>query len=340
MGLALGELAKCIGGQLQGDPECLITSVATLQDAGAGAISFLANPRYRKYLHGTKASAVILSAEHAGECPAATITTPNPYAAYARVARLLFPASGARQGVHPSAIVGCNCHIDDMAWIGPHCIIEDEVTISAGVQLQAGCFIGTGSRIGNETTIGPQVTVCYATDIGARAVIHPGVVIGSDGFGLANDNERWIKVPQLGRVRIGSDVEIGANTTIDRGTLGDTIIEDGVKLDNQVQVAHNVRIGKHTVVAGCTGISGSTDIGHHCRIGGGVGILGHLEIADHVTVTAMSLVTKSIPGPGTYSSGMPVQEHTAWNRNVGSFREIDELVKKLRQPGKRAGKTG
>jgi UDP-3-O-[3-hydroxymyristoyl] glucosamine N-acyltransferase len=340
MGLALGELSQRIGGQLQGDPDCVITTVAALQDAVQGAISFLANPRYRRYLHGTKASAVILSAEHADDCPTATITVANPYAAYARAATLLFPAAGTRQGVHSSAIIGSSCNVDATAWIGPHCIVEDEVTIAAGVQLQGGCFIGKGSRIGHETTLGPQVTICQAADIGARGVIHPGVVIGSDGFGLANDNGRWIKVPQLGRVRIGSDVEIGANTTIDRGALGDTVIGDGVKLDNQVHVAHNVRIGKHTVVAGCTGISGSANIGCHCRIGGGVGILGHLEIGDHVTVTAMSLVTKSIPGPGMYSSGMPVQEHMAWKRNVGSFREIGELLKKLRRPGKHTGKAG
>jgi UDP-3-O-[3-hydroxymyristoyl] glucosamine N-acyltransferase len=339
MGLALGELSQRIGGQLQGDPERMITTVATLQDAVAGEISFLANPRYRRYLQGTRASAVILSAEHAGDCPTATITVANPYAAYARAATLLFPAAGARQGVHASAVIGNNCSVDATAWIGPHCIIEDDVTIAAGVQLQGGCFVGKGSRIGNATMLGPQVTVCHAVDIGARGLIHPGVVIGSDGFGLANDDGRWIKVPQLGRVCIGSDVEIGANSTIDRGALGDTIIEDGVKLDNQVHVAHNVRIGKHTVVAGCTGISGSADIGCHCRIGGGVGILGHLEIADHVTVTAMSLVTKSLPGPGRYSSGMPAQEHTAWKRNVGSFRDIGELLKKLRRSGKHADKT-
>ncbi len=339
MGLALGELAQRIGGQLQGDPDCRVTTVATLQEAGEGELSFLANPRYRKYLHGTRASAVILSAEHAGDCPAATITVTNPYAAWARAARLLAPPAGSRQGVHPGATIGSNCSIDATAWIGPQCIIEDDVTIAAGVQLQGSCFIGRGSRIGDETRLGPQVTVCYASVIGARAVIHPGVVIGGDGFGLANEDGHWIKVPQLGRVCIGDDVEIGANTTIDRGALGDTLVEDGVKLDNQVHIAHNVRIGRHTVVAGCTGISGSADIGSHCRIGGGVGILGHLEIADHVTVTAMSLVTKSIPGPGMYSSGMPVQEHMAWNRNVGSFRELGELLKKLRRSGKHAGKS-
>jgi len=339
MGLVLGELAKCVGGQLQGDPECPITAVATLQAAGDGEISFLANPRYRKYLSGTRAAAVILSIEHASECPTATITVSNPYAAYARIAALLYPAAALRQEVHANAQIGNNCRIDATAWIGPHCIIEDDVTIAAGVQLQGGCFVGNGSRIGHATTLGPQVTVCHSVDIGARTAVHPGVVIGSDGFGLANDEGHWLKVPQLGRVCIGDDVEIGANTTIDRGALGDTIIEDGVKIDNQVHVAHNVRIGRHTVVAGCTGISGSAVIGRHCRIGGGVGILGHLEIVDHVTVTAMSLVTKSISEPGMYSSGMPAQEHAVWIRNVGSFRGIGELVRKLRRPGKRAGKA-
>lgn len=322
MGLTLGELAGRIGGRLHGNPDCRITRVATLRDAGEGAISFLANPRYRKYLRTTRASAVILKAEYAGESPAATLTVAEPYVAYAKVAALLYPADTACRGIHPAAIIGSHCRIADSAWIGPGCIIEDDVVIEAGVQLGAGCFVGSGSRIGTGSVFQPRVVICRSISIGKRVLVHPGVIIGADGFGIALEGGRWLKVPQLGSVRIGDDVEIGANTTIDRGALDDTVIEEGVKLDNQVQVAHNVHIGAHTAVAACTGISGSARIGSHCRIGGGVGILGHLEIADHVTVTAMTMVTRSISTPGVYSSGIPAQENRAWNRNIGHLRRL------------------
>lgn len=335
MGMALGELAEHIGGVLNGDPDCTVTSVATLQDAGEGALSFLANPRYRKYLSRTRAAAVILTAEQADACPTATITVRDPYMAYARAAALLFPAETARQGIHPDAIIGANCRIDPTVWVGPRCVIEDNVVLAAGVQLQGHCLIGSGSCIGRGGIIKAQVTICHAVSIGERVVIHPGAVIGSDGFGFAEDSGRWIKVPQLGRISIGDDVEIGANTTIDRGAVGNTVIENGVKLDNQVHVAHNVRIGSHTAIAGCTGISGSTHIGSHCRIGGGVGILGHLDIVDHVTVTAMTLVTKSISAPGVYSSGIPAQENTTWNRNILTLRELGGRARQGQGPGKR-----
>jgi UDP-3-O-[3-hydroxymyristoyl] glucosamine N-acyltransferase len=334
MGMALGELADYIGGVLNGDPDCTVTSVATLQDAGEGAISFLANPRYRKYLYSTRATAVILTAEQADSCPTATITVHDPYLAYARAAALLFPAENARLGVHPDATIGANCRIDPTAWVGPRCVIEDNVVLAAGVQLQGHCLIGKGSCIGRDGIIKAQVTICHDVTIGERVLVHPGAVIGSDGFGLAEDKGQWIKVPQLGRVVIGDDVEIGANTTIDRGTIGNTVIENGVKLDNQVHIAHNVCIGSHTAIAGCTGISGSTKIGSHCRIGGGVGILGHLDIVDHVTVTAMTLVTKSLSAPGVYSSGIPAQENITWNRNIVSLRELGDRAGQRQGPGK------
>jgi UDP-3-O-[3-hydroxymyristoyl] glucosamine N-acyltransferase len=329
MGFTLGELARCIGGELRGNPDCRITAVASLRSAGEGAISFLANARYRKYLRATRASAVIVTAEHAAESPTATLTVADPYTAYARIAGLLYPAKSARRGRHPDAIVGDHCRIDDSAWIGPGCIIEDEADIGAGVQLGAGCFVGRGSRIGANSVLHARVVVCEAVSIGERALVHPGVVIGSDGFGHAEDDGKWLKVPQLGGVWIGADVEIGANTTIDRGALEDTVVEDGVKLDNQVHVAHNVHIGAHTAIAACTGISGSARIGSHCRIGGGVGVLGHLEIADHVTVTAMTMVARSINAPGVYSSGLPAQDNTAWNRNVGNLRRLAGLARRL-----------
>ena len=330
MGLALGELAGRIGGELHGDPDCLVSSVGTLQHAGEGSISFLANRAYRKYLPATRASAVILEAAFAGECPTATITVTDPYVAYARVAALLSSPPAPRHGVHPGAVIGEGCEIASSAWVGPHCIIEDGAVIAAGVQLAGGCFIGRGSHIGADCVFHAGVTLCHGVTLGERVTLHPGVVIGSDGFGLANDNGQWLKVPQLGGVCIGSDVEIGAGSTIDRGALEDTIIADGVKIDNQVHIAHNARIGAHTAIAACVGISGSTRIGDHCSIGGGAGILGHLEITDHVVITAMTLVTKSISRPGVYSSGVPAQENATWNRNAVRLRRLDKLAGKVR----------
>jgi UDP-3-O-[3-hydroxymyristoyl] glucosamine N-acyltransferase len=329
MELALGELAGRLGGELRGNPDCVIRSVATLQRARQGDISFLANRAYRKYLGTTQASAVILEAAFAGECPTATITVDNPYAAYARAAALLCEAPGGRRGVHPSAVIGAGCKIDPSAWVGPQSVVEDGVSIGDGVQIAGGCCIGRGSRLGAHSVLHPHVVITHGIHIGESVVLHPGAVIGSDGFGFASEHGRWLKVPQLGGVVIGNDVEIGAGTTVDRGTLDDTVIADGVKIDNQVQIAHNVRIGAHTAIAGCVGISGSASIGSHCRIGGGAGILGHLEIVDHVVVTAMSLVTKSITRAGVYSSGIPVQEHALWNRNNARFRRLDRLARRL-----------
>jgi UDP-3-O-[3-hydroxymyristoyl] glucosamine N-acyltransferase len=329
MGITLAVLADSLGAELRGDASALITSVASLEHATEGAVSFLANTRYRKHLHGTRATAVILQAKYADEAPGAVLVVSNPYAAYARAASLLGPRPPACQGVHPATVTGARCRIDDSAWIGPNCVLEDGVTIGAGTQLAAGCFVGRDTRIGAGGVIHPNVVICQGVTIGDRVTVHPGAVIGSDGFGLARDEGRWLKVPQLGGVSIGNDVEIGANTTIDRGTLDSTVLEDGVKLDNQIQVAHNVHIGEHTVVAGCVGISGSARIGSRCMIGGGVGIVGHLEIADDVTVTGMTMVTQSITRPGVYSSGLPAQENTAWGRNTVRLRQLDELARRL-----------
>jgi UDP-3-O-[3-hydroxymyristoyl] glucosamine N-acyltransferase len=329
MGITLAVLADSLGAELRGDASALITSVASLEHATEGAVSFLASTRYRKHLHGTRATAVILQAKYADEAPGAVLVVSNPYAAYARAASLLGPRPPARQGVHPATVTGARCRIDDSAWIGPNCVLEDGVTIGAGTQLAAGCFVGRDTRIGAGGVIHPNVVICQGVTIGDRVMVHPGAVIGSDGFGLARDDGRWLKVPQLGGVSIGNDVEIGANTTVDRGTLDNTVLEDGVKLDNQIQVAHNVHIGEHTVVAGCVGISGSARIGSRCMIGGGVGIVGHLEIADDVTVTGMTMVTQSITRPGVYSSGLPEQENTAWGRNTVRLRQLDELARRL-----------
>lgn len=329
MGIALGELARRLGGVLHGDPDCMVTSVATLQNAGHGAITFLANGRYRKYLPATQASAVILGADDEEASPTATITVSNPYAAYAQAATILCPLPFPEPGVHPGVVIGDACNIDETACIGPNCIIESGVTISAGVSLGGGCFIGRDSFIGAGSRLHAGVVICHGARIGARVLVHPGAVIGSDGFGLAEDGGKWLKVPQLGGVCIGDDVEIGAGTTIDRGTLEDTVIENGVKLDNQIQVAHNVHIGAHTAIAGCVGISGSVRIGKHCRIGGGAGIVGHLRITDNVTITGMTLVTTSITVPGVYSSGIAAQENASWNRNCVRLRQLDTLARRV-----------
>lgn len=331
MAISLGELAARLDVQLRGDGDLFIEGVATLQNARAGCLSFLANPRYRQYLGATRASAVVIAPEDEGACPVAALISRNPYATYARAAALLYPAAPAPWGVHPTASVDASAVVAEDAWVGPMSVIEADAVLEAGVQVGPGCVVGPGARVGEQSRLVANVTLCHGVQIGRRALIHPGVVIGSDGFGIANESGRWIKVPQVGGVVIGDDVEIGANTSIDRGAVEDTVLEDGVKLDNQIQVGHNVRIGAHTAIAGCVGIAGSARIGHHCAIGGGAGILGHLELADHVQVTAMSLVTRSITEPGVYSSGVPAQPGKTWNRNYARFRELDELARRVRK---------
>ncbi|MFN2309490.1 MAG: UDP-3-O-(3-hydroxymyristoyl)glucosamine N-acyltransferase, partial [Gammaproteobacteria bacterium] len=304
MGLTLGELAERTGAELRGDPMLPIEGVCTLQDGHPDRITFLANPRYRKHLRATRAAAVILAPADLPECPVPALVSANPYAAYARAASLLSAAPSPGPGVHPSAVVAADSQVDAGACIGPLCVIESGAVIARGAVLGPGCVIGRDVVVGEDTRLVANVTLCHGVRLGKRCLLHPGAVIGSDGFGLAKEAGRWLKVPQLGGVRIGDDVEIGANTSVDRGALEDTLIADGVKLDNQIQVAHNVQIGEHTAVAGCVGISGSARIGAHCLLGGGVGVVGHLDIADGTVVTGMSMVTKSITEPGVYSSGL------------------------------------
>lgn len=330
MALTLGELAHRIDAELHGDAETIINAVATLQDAQPGEITFLAGSRYRKYLANTRATAVILSALDLDNCPVSSLVVDSPALSYARVATLLHPLPAPAPGVHANASVSPSSCIHASASVGAYCVIEAGVQIAAHVTIGPGCIIGTDATIGEHSHLVGHVTLCHATQLGRRVLIHPGAVIGSDGFGLANDKGTWIKIPQLGKVRIGDDVEIGANTTIDRGALGDTVIEDGVKLDNQIQVAHNVHIGAHTAIAGCVGIAGSARIGRRCTIGGGVGIAGHLEIADDVHITGMTLVSKSILEPGLYSSGLPAQPNQLWNKTLARLRQLDELLRRLK----------
>jgi UDP-3-O-[3-hydroxymyristoyl] glucosamine N-acyltransferase len=320
---SLGELAVRFGLGLRGDPGLNVSRVATLSHAEAGSISFLANTRYRRQMESTRATAVLVGPENAAGCPVAALIDPNPYLAYARIAELLHPQAAAEAGIHPSAVVSMSARIADSASVGPLTVIEDDVEIGERVFLGPGCIVQRGARVGADSRMLARVNVCAGVRIGRRCIVHAGAVIGADGFGFAPDAGTWVKVPQVGSVQIGDDVEIGANTTIDRGAIDDTVVEDGVKLDNQIQVGHNVTIGAHTAIAGCVGISGSTTIGRRCMIGGGVGIAGHLTIADDVVVTGCSLVSASIRHAGSYSSGMPTVETRMWRRMVARLRRLD-----------------
>jgi UDP-3-O-[3-hydroxymyristoyl] glucosamine N-acyltransferase len=317
-------LAVRFGLELRGSPALRVSHVATLSQATEGALSFLANSRYRKHLGSSRATAIVVAPADVDACPVAALVDPNPYLAYAQIATLMYPVAPATAGIHPSAVVASDARIAASASLGPLCVIEAGADIGERVKVGAGCTILAGARIGNDTQLMPRVTLYPAVSIGARCLLHTGAVIGADGFGFAPDQGTWFKVPQVGSVRIGDDVEIGANTTIDRGAIEDTIVENGAKLDNQIQVGHNVVIGAHTAIAACTGISGSTTIGKRCMIGGMVGFAGHLTIADDVTVTGCSLVSASIREAGSYSSGMPTVETRAWRRMVANLRRFGE----------------
>lgn len=327
----LSALAEQVNGRLIGAADYPIKTVGTLQKAGSDAISFLANSKYRKFLKTTHAGAVIVSADDCDAAHGNVIVAEDPYVAYARIATLLYPAvKVAEPGIHPSAVVEPGTQIDPTAAIGALCFIGAGASVAANVQIGPGCIISPDVSIAENSILMARVTLCHGVRIGQRAMIHPGVVIGADGFGIAHDKTQWIKVAQVGGVEIGNDVDIGANTTIDRGAIEDTIIGNGVKLDNQIQIGHNVIIGEHTVIAGCVGIAGSTRIGSHCAIGGASAIAGHIEICDGVQLTGMSMVTKSISQSGTYSSGIPVEPTREWHKNVVRYRQMDKLQMRVK----------
>ena len=335
MAYRLGDLAEQVGAELRGDADCEVVRVSQLQNALPGAISFLANSRYLKHLADTRASAVIISPELAQESPVAVLVSDNPYLCYARVADILHPTAFFRAGIHPTSVIAEDANIADDVCIGPCSVIEAGSWIGQRVYIGPGCVVGAGSRIGRESRLVANVTLCTRSNIGERVLIHPGAVIGSDGFGLANDRGKWIKVPQLGGVTIGNDVEIGANTTIDCGTINDTIIADGVKLDNQIQIAHNVEIGENTAIAGCAGIAGSTRVGKNCTIGGGVGLAGHLEIGDDIHFSGQSLVTRSFTEPGHYSGNLPAVATGEWRKTVARIRRMNDMIQRLKALEKR-----
>jgi UDP-3-O-[3-hydroxymyristoyl] glucosamine N-acyltransferase len=337
MELSLGELAIRHGLELRGDPDARVTRVGTLQDAGPDAVSFLANPRYRKHLGSTRAGAVVLEAALAEQCAVAVLISRNPYASYARIAADLHPAPAFAPGIRAGAIVDPTADVAADACVAPGAVIEAGARIGPGAYVGPNCVVGAGTEVGAGSRLVASVTLCGGVRLGKRVLVHPGAVIGGDGFGLAREPEGWIKVPQIGGVIIGDDVEVGANTTIDRGAIGDTVIEEGVKLDNLIQVAHNVRIGAHTVVAGCTGISGSTTIGRNCTIAGAVGIGGHIEIPDGTVVTGMSMVSHTIRKAGVYSSAVQFDEAATFRRNNARFKQLDRMARRIAELEKRLG---
>lgn len=337
MSVTLGELAVRFGCELRGDPALTVDSVGALDSAGPRAVAFLANPKYAARLAETRAGAVVLDAKSAASSPVPALIVANPHATYARIATLLHPDPPASPGIHAHASVAGSARIDASAEIGAH------VVVGEGARVGARCFVGPGSVIERNAVIGDdarlvaRVFVGHDVQLGARCVVQPGAVIGGDGFGFANDKGTWVKVPQVGSVVVGADVEIGANTTIDRGAMGDTVIEEGVKLDNLIMIAHNCRIGAHSALAAQIGIAGSTTVGKRCVLGGKVGLSGHLTLCDDVVVLGTSFISHNITKPGMYSSALPSEEAGAWRRIVARIKRLDVMAKRLRAIEKRVG---
>ncbi|MFV3403391.1 MULTISPECIES: UDP-3-O-(3-hydroxymyristoyl)glucosamine N-acyltransferase [Pseudomonas] len=333
--MTLGQLAEALGAQLKGSEALPITGLATLQDAGPGQLSFLANKQYRKFLDDTQAGAVLLKAEDAEGFAGNALIVADPYLAYARISHLFDPKPKAVAGIHPSAVVHEDAQVDASASIGPFVVVEAGARIGAHVTVGAHSVIGARCVIGEGGWLAPRVTLYHDVTIGKRVVIQSGAVIGGEGFGFANEKGVWQKIAQIGGVTLGDDVEIGVNTAVDRGALSDTRIGNGVKLDNQIQIAHNVQVGDHTAMAACVGISGSTKIGKHCMIAGGVGMVGHIDVCDNVFVSGMTMVTRSITEPGGYSSGTAMQPLAEWRKSAARIRQLDEMSKRLQQLEKR-----
>lgn len=333
---SLNEIAKQLGGELLGDASTEVTKVGSLNLAKAGAISFFNDSRYTSQLTTTAASAVILKPEHAALTNLPKIITDNPYAYFAKVSDLLNPQSKPTAGIHETASVDASATVPKSCSIGANVVIGPDVTLGENVTIAAGVVIEKNTVIGSQTIIEPNVTIKHGSIIGQQCHLFSGAVIGNDGFGYAESpdesgQQRWVKIPQVGQVVIESHVDIGSNTTIDRGAIDDTVIEEGVKIDNLVQIAHNCRIGAHTVIAGCVGIAGSAVIGQHCKIGGAAMILGHLNIADDVTISPGSMITRSINQSGKYTALMPFQDHRNWLKTAANVRNLEQMASKIKQ---------
>ena len=334
MPISIGELATRFGCELIGDPDVEVSGVASLPNATGDSLSFLASDAYRQQLSSTKAAAVIVRPADAADVPVAALVHDDPYACYARMAAVVCPPPAFAPGIHASAVVDPSASVAASAHLAPNVVVGEGSTIGENVYVGPGSVIGPGCAVGDGTRLIANVTLARAVSIGKRGILHPGVVLGADGFGNAMTPEGWVKVPQLGGVRIGDDVEIGANTTVDCGAIEDTVIEDGVRIDNLCMIAHNVHVGAHTAMAAMTGISGSTTIGKRCLFAGQTGSVGHITICDDVVVGAVSYVSKDIKEPGTYLASFPAEPSREWIRNVARFRRIDALqarVKKLEQ---------
>ena len=337
MTVTLGELAVRFGCELRGDPAATVDSVAALSQAGPRSITFLANPKYVEQLSGTRAGAVILDAKSAAKSPVPVLVVANPHATYARVATLLHPDPPLRPGVHPAATVAAGAAIDPTAEIGAQAYIGEGARIGARCFIGPGSVIERGAEIGDDTRFIARVFVGRDVVFGKRCIVQPGAVIGGDGFGFAPENRTWVKVPQVGGVRVADDVEIGANTTIDRGALDDTVIEEGAKLDNLIMIAHNVRIGAHSALAACVAIAGSSVVGKRCVLAGKVGLSGHVTLCDDVVVLGTSFISHSISKPGVYSSALPSEEAGVWRRIVGRIKRLDAMARRLRAVEKHVG---
>lgn len=328
---SLLELAEFLGVECHGDPQAQVDGIASLDRAAPHQLSFLSKKQFAPHLKDTRAGIVILSREQEAPEHLNLLRVADPYLAYAQVSGLFCRRVRPAPGAHPSADIHPSAQIADTAAIGPHCVVAADVVIGANTEIHAGVSIGAGSRLGADCIIYPNTVIYHGVRIGDRVTIHACAVIGADGFGFARSREGWTKIYQLGSVSIGSDVEIGASTTIDRGALDDTVIEDGAIIDDQVHVAHNCHIGKRTALAGCSGIAGSTRFGDDCTVGGLVGISGHLTIGDNVHFNGGSIVTRSIAEPGQYGSGTVIQEVKTWRKNAVRFGQLEEWVERIKK---------
>jgi UDP-3-O-[3-hydroxymyristoyl] glucosamine N-acyltransferase len=337
MPIKLGELAAQFDCELVGDPDRIIDNVAGLQNAGPTSLSFLSNPKFRSQLAGTQAAAIVLRAEDVDDSPTASLVSDNPYADYARMAAVIHPPPRYAPGVDASAVVSATAEISPTAHIAANASVGDRSTIGDNVYVGPGSVIGPGCSVGNDCRLIANVTLVRDVTLGLRGMLHPGVVIGADGFGNAMTPDGWVKVPQLGGVRIGNDVEIGANTTVDCGAIEDTVIEDGVRIDNLCHIGHNVHIGAHTAVAGMSGVSGSAIIGKRCMLAGQSGVVGHIKICDDVVVSGKAVISKDITEPGVYAGTFTAEPVGEWNRKVARFRRLGQLIErvsKLEKAGK------
>jgi UDP-3-O-[3-hydroxymyristoyl] glucosamine N-acyltransferase len=331
MPVSLGELASQFACELIGDPDVVVKGVSSLRGARPGSLTFLTNPSYLADLPATQAAAVILCSEHAGDCLVNALISDNPYATYARMAAVVCPAPVLEPGRHNSAVIADSASVDDSVHIGANVVIGEHCSIASNSVIGAGTVIGPDCSIGEVCQLVANVTLVQDVRIGDRCVIHPGVVIGADGFGNAMTPDGWVKVPQVGGVKIGSDVEIGANTTVDRGAIGDTVICDGVRLDNLVMIGHNVHIGAHTAMAAHTAIAGSTIVGERCLFAGKCGSVGHVTICDDVTLSGMSYISKDITEAGIYMAAFPAEKMSSWTKQVARFRRLGALIERVKK---------